>query len=488
MQIEYLIAISLLLLLSVFASKISDRFGIPALLLFLVLGMIAGSEGIGGIYFDEPTVAQTISIIALVMILFSGGLQTKWNQVRPVMFESFSLATIGVLLTALVVGLFAWQYLGLSLLEGLLLGSMMSSTDAAAVFSVLRSKGVSLKGNLKPLLELESGSNDPMAVFLTIGLIQLIIQPSRTPGQLIFLFFQQMIIGAVFGYLMGRLVAFIMNRIKLGYEGLYPVMSLAFVLITYGIAFILNGSGFLAVYLMGIVVNKVDVVHKRTLQRFHDGFAWLMQITMFLVLGLFIFPSQLIPIAGISFLIALILIFIARPLGVFATLLPSSIKFKEKVFISWVGLRGAAPIILATFPMLAGIEQSTLFFNVIFFIVLTSVLLQGTTIPTVARWLKLDKPITLNSTYPIEYQHVAGMDSELIKLIVPADSSIVNKLIVDLHLPDNLLITLLERENQFIVPYGGTILKANDVLLVLSDQESLASVMDRFKLIKQDLY
>lgn len=487
MQIESLIATALLLLLSIFASKISDRFGIPALLLFLVVGMIAGSEGVGGIYFDNPAIAQTISIVALVLILFSGGLQTKWNQVRPVMYESFSLAIIGVLLTAIVVGLFSWRFLGISLLEGLLLGSMMSSTDAAAVFSVLRSKGVSLKGDMKPLLELESGSNDPMAVFLTIGFIQLINQPNSSPIQLIFIFLQQMIIGGILGYIMGCLVALVFNRIKLGYEGLYPVMSLAFVLLTYGIAFILNGSGFLAVYLMGIVMNKVDVVHKRTLQRFHDGFAWLMQIMMFLVLGLFIFPSQLVPVAGISFLIAMILIFVARPLGVFITLIPSGIKFREKLLISWVGLRGAAPIILATFPMLAGIEQSELFFNVIFFIVLTSVLLQGTTIPLVARWLDLDQPINHRPTYPIEYQPVVGMDSELTRVFVPPDSLAISKRIVELYLPDNLLVILIEREDQFIVPYGGTILKPNDNLLVLSDQESLDLVVNRFRFIKQEL-
>lgn len=487
MQIDYLIAVALLLLLSIFASKISDRFGVPALLLFLALGMIAGSEGIGGIYFDNPTIAQTISIIALVLILFSGGLQTKWNTARPVMVESFSLATIGVLLTALIVGLFAWQFLGLTLLEGLLLGSMMSSTDAAAVFSVLRSKGVSLKGNLKPLLELESGSNDPMAVFLTIGIIQLINQPESSPFNLILLFIQQMIIGGFLGYLMGHLVAFVINRIKLSYEGLYPVMSLAFVLLTYGIAFLLNGSGFLAVYFMGIIMNHVDIVHKRSLQRFHDGFAWLMQITMFLILGLFIFPSRLIPIAGISLLIALILIFIARPLGVFLTLFPSKVKVKEKAFISWVGLRGAAPIILATFPMLAGIEQSELFFNVIFFIVLTSVLIQGTTLPLVARWLNLDEPVHMLTVYPIEYQPVAGMDSELMRMIIPPDSAVVDKAIVELHLPDKFLVTLIERENHFTVPYGGTVLQANDILLVLTDNESLVSVIERFKLQVLDL-
>lgn len=487
MQTNYFIALALLLLFSIFASKISDRFGVPALLLFLALGMISGSEGIGGIYFDDPDIAQTISIIALVLILFSGGLQTKWNNVKPVMVESFSLATIGVLLTALIVGLFAWQFLGLTFLEGLLLGSMMSSTDAAAVFSVLRSKGVSLKGNLKPLLELESGSNDPMAVLLTIGIIQLINQPQISPFSLVLLFIQQLIIGGLLGYLMGRLAAFAINHIKLGYEGLYPVMSLSFVLLTYGIASLLNGSGFLAVYFLGIVMNHVDIVHKRSLQRFHDGFAWLMQITMFLTLGLFIFPRRLLPTAGISLLIALILIFIARPLGVFLTLLPSKITLKEKSFISWVGLRGAAPIILATFPMSAGIEQSELFFNVIFFIVLTSVLIQGTTLPLVARWLKLDEPEQTSTVYPIEYQSVAGMDSKLTRMIIPADSAVINRAIVDLHLPDKFLVTLIERENQFTVPYGGTVLKANDTLLVLTDNESLTSVIERFKLRVLDL-
>ncbi len=487
MQIDFLIPIALLIIFSIFASKISDRFGVPALLLFLGLGMIAGSEGIGGIYFDDPNVAQTISIIALVLILFSGGLHTKWNTVRPVMVESFSLATIGVLLTASIVGLFAWRFLGLTLLEGLLLGSMMSSTDAAAVFSVLRSKGVSLKGDLKPLLELESGSNDPMAVLLTIGIIQLINQPESSVFSLFLLFIQQLIIGGLLGYLMGRIAAFVINQIKLGYEGLYPVMSLAFVLLTYGIASLVNGSGFLAVYFMGIVMNHVDVVHKRSLQRFHDGFAWLMQITMFLTLGLLIFPSRMIPTAGISLLIALILIFVARPLGVFFTLLPSKKTVKEKAFISWVGLRGAAPIILATFPMSAGIEQSELFFNVIFFIVLTSVLIQGTTLPRVARLLNLDEPDQSLTVYPIEYQPVVGMNSELTRMIVPPDSAVVNKAIVELHLPDKFLITLVERENQFTVPFGGTVLKANDILLVLTDNESLDSVIERFKFRVLDL-
>lgn len=482
MQIEYLIIAALLLILSILASKISDRFGIPVLLLFLFIGMLAGSEGIGGIHFDNPGIAQTISIIALVLILFSGGLQTRWNHVRPVMVQSFSLATFGVLVTAIIVGISASRLLNLSILEGILLGSMMSSTDAAAVFSVLRSKGISLKGHLKPLLELESGSNDPMAVFLTIGMIQLILQPEMTILQIILLFFKQMVIGSLMGYVMGRSVAYLMNHIKLGYEGLYPILSLSFVLLTYGLTDISGGSGFLAVYLMGIVLNDVDIIHKRTIQRFHDGFAWLMQILMFLVLGLFVFPSQLLPVAGVSLLIAAILIFIARPVSVFLTLMPSSLRYKEKVFIAWVGLRGAAPIILATFPLLAGIEQSSLFFNIIFFIVLISVLLQGTTLPLVARWLGLDAPVKDRIIYPIEYQPVAGMSSDLIEITIPPASALINKAIVELHLPDDLLVVLIKRDQAFVVPNGGTILRENDKLLVLSDDQSLNMLKGRFQL------
>ena len=487
MEITVYVVVAVLLSLSVFSSKLSDRFGIPAILLFLILGMLAGSEGIGGIHFDDPNLAQTLSIFAFVLILFSGGFHTKWKDSRPVMIESFSLATVGVLLTAVIVGLFAWRVLGLTLLEGLLLGSMMSSTDAAAVFSVLRSKGVSLKGNLKPLLELESGSNDPMAMFLTIGLIELIKNPASSLFSMVLLFFQQMVIGAILGYLMGRLVALILNRIKLGYNGLYPVLSLGSVFLTFWMASLLNGSGFLAVFIMGIVMNTVDLVHKRTLQRFHDGIGWLMQSALFLSLGLFIFPSRLIPVLGVSLLISLVLFFIARPLSVFLTLIPNAMSIKEKVLISWVGLRGAAPIILATFPMVAGLEQSDLFYNVIFVVVLTSLLIQGTSLPFVARWLKLDKPIISTPLYPLEYQPVPGMESELTRLVVQPNSRVINQTIDVLNLPEQFLITLIERNQDFIVPHGGTVLQANDTLLALTDPRSLNQVQERFNFLQLEI-
>jgi len=477
---EYiLIGASILLLMSVLVSKISDRLGIPALLLFLILGMLAGSDGPGGIYFDDPALAQFVGVVALVLILFSGGLDTEWNRVRPVIKEGLILSTLGVFITALVVGLFASVLLGFSLVEGLLLGSIVSSTDAAAVFSVLRSKGISLKGQLKPLLELESGSNDPMAIFLTVGLIQLITQPDLSPVNLIGLFVLQMLVGAVLGYGMGRVMLFLVNRLKLGYEGLYPVLTLSLVFLTFGLTDAIGGSGFLAVYLAGIVLGHHDCIHKRSLLRFHDGLAWLMQIAMFLTLGLLVFPSRLVPIIGIGLLIAGCLMFVARPVSIFVGLLSSALNWREKTFMSWVGLRGAVPIILATFPLLARIPQAELIFNVIFFIVLTSVLLQGTSIPLIARWLRVDAPAISKRLYPIEYTPMGGLKSELKELPVPSNSHMAGKAIVELGLPADFLVILIARDNDFVLPSGGTILQGGDTLLVLSDKKSFDEVLTK---------
>lgn len=482
---EYiLIGASILLLISVLVSKISDRLGIPALLLFLILGMLAGSDGPGGIYFDDPALAQFVGIVALVLILFSGGLDTEWNRVRPVIKEGLILSTLGVFITALVVGLFASVLLGFSLVEGLLLGSIVSSTDAAAVFSVLRSKGISLKGQLKPLLELESGSNDPMAIFLTVGLIQLITQPDLSPVNLIGLFVLQMLVGAVLGYGMGRVMLFLINRLKLGYEGLYPVLTLSLVFLTFGLTDVIGGSGFLAVYLAGIVLGHHDFIHRRSLLRFHDGLAWIMQITMFLTLGLLVFPTRLVPIIGIGFLIAGCLMFIARPISIFIGLILSALDWREKTFMSWVGLRGAVPIILATFPLLARLQQADLIFNVVFFVVLNSVLLQGTSICHVARWLGVDAPAIPKRVYPIEYTPMGGLRSELKELSVPFDSNMAGKAIVELRLPDDFLVILIARENDFVLPSGGTVLQGGDTLLVLSDKKSFDEVMTRFNLFE----
>ncbi len=465
------IAIAVLLMLSVVASKISDRFGIPALLFFLAIGMLAGSDGLGGIYFDDARLAQNIGVLALVIILFSGGLDTQWAKIRPVIQEGLVLATLGVLFTAAVLGVAAHLILGVRLVEGMLLGAITSSTDAAAVFAILRSKGVTLKGKLTPLLELESGCNDPMAVFLTVGLIQLIANPAQSPWSLVPFFFQQMIIGAIAGYLGGRLLLFLINRFRFGYEGLYPVMVFGMILLTYGATNLIGGSGFLAVYGVGLVLGKEEFLHKRSLSRFYDSLAWLMQIGMFLTLGLLVFPSRLGPVILPGLALAAVLILFARPISVFLTTALTRLSWREKTLISWVGLRGAVPIILATYPKLAGLPQSELIFNIIFFVVLTSVLIQGTSIPMMANWLKLQSDRTTPTPYPLESVPQSGWKGELKEIQVPGNSWAIGKAIYELGLPYEYLIVMIARGDEFIIPNGTVVLQPGDRLLGLSSPE-----------------
>ncbi len=474
MPIEYLLLIgSILILVSIAIAKLSDNLGIPTLLLFLGVGMLAGSEGPGGIYFDNARLAQSVGIIALVFILFAGGLDTKWREVRPVFWQATSLATSGVFVTASAVGLFVSMALGLPLLSGLLLGAVVSSTDAAAVFSVLRSKNVTLRGPLKPLLELESGSNDPMAVFLTVGLIQVMTLPKTSLSSVFLLFIIQMGLGAGLGVTLGKAMVFVLNWLRLSYEGIYPVFSLAFAALIYGATSTLGGSGFLAVYVAGLVAGNSDFVHKKSLLRFFDGLAWLSQIAMFLTLGLLVFPSHIVPVIGIGLLVSVFLMLIARPVSVFLSLSLAKLHWKEKTLVSWVGLRGAVPIVLATFPLLAGLPDSKLIFNVVFFIVLTSALLQGWSIPVVARLLHLDAPLETRRRYPIEFAPMEGVDTELVDLIVPFSSALAGKSIVELDLPQDSLIVLISRNDNFIVPSGGTVLQEGDTVLVLVNRNNL---------------
>jgi cell volume regulation protein A len=468
-----LVVVSLLLLAGVLASKASSRSGVPSLILFLAIGMIAGSEGPGGIPFDDAVAAQVLGVVALALILFFGGLETDWQATSAVLWRGVSLSTLGVLITALSVGWFASVVLDVTFLEGLLLGSIVSSTDAAAVFSVLRSRGASLKGRLKPLLEFESGSNDPMAVFLTVGVIRLLQDPSASVWDLAGGFVVQMTLGAGLGYLAGRFSVFLINRIRLETDGLYPVLTLALALLTYGLTAVVGGNGFLAVYLAGIVLGNQDFIHKRSLLRFHDAVAWLMQILMFLTLGLLVFPSHLLPVAGSALLISFFLMFVARPIGVFVSLAASNVRRRHRVMISWVGLRGAVPIILGMFPLLHGIERAETIFNIVFFIVLTSVLLQGTTLATVAGWLGLRGSLSAKRRHPFEIIPTQKTDSEFVELTVTANSTAVGKQIVDLGLPKAVLIVLLTRGETFLTPRGATVLQEGDDLLVLSDRQYL---------------
>lgn len=462
-----------LLLLGVVASRLSSRLGVPGLLLFLAVGMLAGSDGPGGIEFDNAELSQTLGVVALAFILFDGGLSTRWGEIRPVLVHGVALSSVGVLITAMLVGVTAWWAFDLPMETGLLVGAIVSSTDAAAVFSVLRSRDVSLRGRLRPLLEFESGSNDPMAVFLTIGFVELITNPASSMVDFVPLFVAQMAVGAVVGIGAGRAAVWGLNRIHLDHEGLYPVMSLAIVGVTFGLAAVLGGSGFLAVYAAGIVMGQRRFIHKNSLTRFHDGVAWASQIGMFVLLGLLVFPSELPSVALPGLVVSVTLILVARPLAVFATLTPFRVPWRDQALVAWVGLRGATPIILATFPLLEGVPDANLIFDAVFFIVLSSALVQGTTIPAAARWLRVDAPIERRTAWPIQPRSIQPPEASLHELVVPPGSPITQQPLVELGLPVGTMIVLIERNDRFTVPTGSTLLHDDDRLLVLGDDEGL---------------
>ncbi len=485
MAFDYLlVGVAVLLLVSIIASKASSRLGIPSLLLFLLIGMLAGSDGPGGVYFDNYQFTQSLGVVALVFILFAGGLDTDWKGVRPVLGEGLSLATLGVVLSAALIGAFAMFALNFSFLEGLLLGAIVSSTDAAAVFVVLRGRGANLQEPITPLIELESGSNDPMAVFLTTSIVQLLVTPSASTINLIPQFLLQMSLGVFLGLVLGKGMTLVINKSRLEYEGLYPVLTIALVVFTYSVTAVLGGNGFLAVYLAGLVLGNSNFVHRRSLLHFHDGIAWLLQIIMFLVLGLLVFPSQLLPVAGSALLIALFLLFVARPVSVFISLAFSQLDLRARAMVAWVGLRGAVPIILATFPLLAGVPRADIIFNVIFFVVLTSTVVQGTTLPLVARLLRVGTPRTSPSLYPETFVPAINLSSQVTELKVLSDSPAIGKSIIDLDLPTGVLVVLIARGDETIVPNGATVLHPEDTLVVVANREALSDV---YKLIGTDL-
>lgn len=394
---QFIFVGSLLLFISIVISKTSQRLGIPSLIFFLLLGMLAGSEGIGGIYFDNPSITQFIGIIALVIILFSGGLDTKWGDVKPVLWRGVVLSTAGVMITTITVGLFINWITGFSLTQSILIGAIVSSTDAAAVFSIFRSSKGKLKNNIEPTLELESGTNDPMAYFMTTTLIFLILNPTTSIWSMILLLIQSIGLGVLMGIIFGKGGVKLINNIKLDIQGLYPVLTIAMAFLTFSTTYFIGGNGFLSVYIAALIIGNSHFINKKVQKQFLDGLAWLMQIIMFLTLGLLVFPSQIIPIMGIGIVISFFLILIARPLAVFTCLSPFKVQLKDKIFISWVGIRGAVPIIFATYPIVSGINGADMIFNIVFFITITSALLQGSTINVLARYLGLSTLYKENS-------------------------------------------------------------------------------------------
>ncbi len=389
---QFILFGSVLLFICIVISKTSHRLGVPSLLFFLLIGMLAGSEGIGGFYFDNPTITQFIGIIALVIILFSGGLDTKFSEIKPIMGQGLVLATVGVFITAMLTGIFLFWFLHIPLLESLLIGSIISSTDAAAIFAIFNSKKMGLKNNIAPLLELESGTNDPMAYFLVTTIIFLILNPTTSLTSMVILLIKSLGLGIVVGLFFGKGSVWIINNIKLHTEGLYSVFTFALAFLTFSVSYFIGGNGFLSVYIAALILGNSHFVHKTEQVQFFDGIALLMQIIMFLTLGLLVFPSQIIPVLGIGIFVSVVLILVARPVAVFLCLLPFKVGFKDKVFISWVGIKGAVPIIFATYPIVAGIEGSEIIFNIIFFITIISALVQGSTIEILAKYLRLNTP------------------------------------------------------------------------------------------------
>lgn len=473
---KLLLVAGILMVLGILSSKFSARAGLPVLLTFMAVGMLAGSEGIGGIPFDDYELSHAIGTVALAFILFDGGLQSPASGLKVAWKPSAVLATLGVLITAGVTGVVAMQVLGLSLLEGLLLGSIVGSTDAAAVFAQLRSAGVQLPKRLGATLEIESGANDPMAIFLTVGLIEVLAEKMPLGLGLLWLFFLQMGVGLAVGLLVGKLSVLLVNRINLKAAGLYPVLTASCGILAFGLAATLQGSGFLAIYVAGIVLGNSKLVFQRGTFLFHDGIAWAGQIAMFVVLGLLSFPSALWKVAGSGLLVAAALTFLARPLSVFLLLLPFRFSLRELTLVSWVGLKGAVPIVLATYPLIAGLPVGPLLFNVVFFVVIVSALVQGSTLPFVARALGLELPAKAAAPLSLEITSLRDVDAEIVAYPIAAESPIAGRALRDLAFPDGAVVALIARDKAIIPPRGSTEVASGDHLFVVVNGDARQAV------------
>ena len=473
---------SILLFVSIVVGKTGYRFGVPALLLFLLVGMLFGSDGLG-LQFHNAKIAQFIGMVALSVILFSGGMDTKFKEIRPILSPGIVLSTVGVFLTALFTGLFIWYLSGMSwtnihfpLITSLLLASTMSSTDSASVFAILRSQKMNLKHNLRPMLELESGSNDTMAYMLTIVLIQFIQSDGMGTGNIIGSFIIQFLVGAAAGYILGKLAILILNKINIDNQSLYPILLLSFVFFTFAITDLLRGNGYLAVYIAGMMVGNHKITFRKEIATFMDGLTWLFQIIMFLMLGLLVNPNEMIEVAVVALLIGVFMIVIGRPLSVFLCLLPfRKITLKSRLFVSWVGLRGAVPIIFATYPVVANVEGSNMIFNIVFFITIVSLIVQGTSVSFVARLLHLSTPLEkTGNDFGVELPE--EIDTDLSDMTITMEMLNEADTLKDMNLPKGTLVMIVKRGDEFLIPNGTLKLHVGDKLLLISEKNKQETV------------
>lgn len=468
---------AVLIFASIVISKWGYRFGVPTLLLFLFTGMLFGSDGLG-LEFHSHEDAQLIGMLSLSVILFSGGMDTKRRDIEPVATQGLMLSTVGVLITTGITGLLIyylseWTQLdiGLTLPMSMLLAATVSSTDSASVFNLLRTQHIGLKHNLRPMLELESGSNDPMAYVLTIALVDMIVTAGEFSGMtLATKIVGQLAVGGLLGYLGGRSLVWIVNHINLPNPSLYPILVLCSILITFTFTDMFQGNGYLAVYVTGLVAGNSRLSYRRETNTFMQGITWLLQIVMFLTLGLLVNPKEMLNVLLVAVSIGLFMMFVARPIAVFLCLQPFRVPFKAKVFLSWVGLRGAVPIIFATYPIIAGIEDADFLFNVVFVITLLSLALQGTTITATAHWLGLaTEEEKIGNDFGIELPD--ELESKLSELKLTEESLSGGNQLKDMHFPQGTLVMMVKRGNSFIVPNGQLELKVGDILLIIANEQ-----------------
>lgn len=465
-MIELMLVSGLVLLICITSSKVLYKFGVPILLIFILLGMLFGSDGMVGIYFDNYELTRQLCSIGLVFIMFFGGFGTNWKMAKPVAIPSILMSSLGVIITAGLTGLFCHLVIGTSLLEGLLIGAIVASTDAASVFAVLRSQKLNLKGSLASLLEVESGSNDPVAYMLT--LVILTLMTNSGPEFIVPMVLKQIIFGLSIGFILAKVSVYILRNSKFEIEGFYTIFITAIVMLSYALSEYIGGNGYLSVYISGIIIGNSKIPHKKSLVHFFDGISWIMQIMLFFMLGLLSFPSKLPSVIGISIAISIFMIVVARPLSTFIVLGAFNFSNKEKLFISWVGLRGAASVVFAIYAVTQGVVIENDIFHIIFFIALISVGIQGTLIPAVARKLDLvDDSTTVLKTFN---DYDGEISSKLIEISVPEESVWVNKSIMDSNIPEDILIVMIKRQEQVLIPKGSTIIKGGDVLVLSGDK------------------
>ncbi|MDB2104279.1 potassium/proton antiporter [Clostridium paraputrificum] len=461
-MVELMIISGLVLLICITSSKMLYKFGVPMLLIFIVLGMLFGSDGIVGIYFDNYDLTSKLCSIALVFIMFYGGFGTNWKMAKPVANQSILMSTFGVIITSLLTGVFCYFILNTSLLEGLLIGSIVGSTDAASVFTILRSQKLNLKSEIASLLEVESGSNDPIAYMMTLSIIM--IMSSGLSWSIVPMILKQVIFGILLGVVLAKATVFIIRRANFELEGFYSIFIIAIAILAYALSEFIGGNGYLSVYISGIILGNSKIPHKKSLVVFFDGISWIMQIMLFFMLGLLSFPSRLPEVIGVSIIISIFMIFIARPIATHFILMGFKTPIKEQILISWVGLRGAASIVFAIFAITSGVPIENDIFHIIFFIALISVSVQGTLLPKVAQKLDLvDNDTTVLKTFN-DYQE--DKSTMLLEYNVSRSSKWMNKTIMDAEIPDDILIVMIKRNGQVIVPKGSTEILENDILVL----------------------